>query len=106
MQKGIKMCNKVARILAEFEFLCYHAWVQSIDHSKTGLQATLIITHPIDSKLNVNFDHETLQLIQEANCLDRMEIYIPESAKIVLCQVRSKSQFALVSFLSNSLNTL
>ena len=86
----IKMYNKVARTLVAFEFLWYKAWVQSIDQAKTGLQATLIIRHPDDNKLYVNFDHEILQLIREAKCLDRMGIEIPENAKIALFQVSHK----------------
>jgi len=49
-------------------------------------QATLIIRHPDDGKLYVNFDQEILQLIREAKILDRMGIEIPESAKIALFQ--------------------
>ena len=82
----IKMYNKVARTLVAFEFLWYKAWVQSIDQAKTGLQATLIIRHPDDGKLYVNFDHEILQLIREAKCLDRISVEIPESAKIAVFQ--------------------
>jgi dynein heavy chain len=84
----IKVYNKLAKTLVAFEFLWYKAWVQAIDQAKTGLQATLIIRHPEDNKLYVNFDHEILQLIREAKCLDRMRIEIPESSKIVLFQVR------------------
>ena len=86
-RKIIKMYNKVARTLVAFEFLWYKAWVQSIDQAKTGLQATLIIRHPDDNKLYVNFDQDIFQLIREAKCLDRMGIEIPESAKIALMQV-------------------
>lgn len=86
-KKIIKMYNKVARTLVAFEFLWYKAWVQSIDQAKTGLQATLIIRHPDDSKLYVNFDQDIFQLIREAKCMDRMGIEIPESAKIALMQV-------------------
>ena len=82
----VKMYNKVARTLVAFEYLWYQAWVQSIDTAKAGLQATLIIRHPDDNKLYVNFDQEILQLIREAKCLDRMGIEIPENAKIVLLQ--------------------
>ncbi|CAM9244386.1 unnamed protein product [Chrysoparadoxa australica] len=82
----IKMYNKVARTLVAFEYLWYQAWVQSIEQAKAGLQATLIIRHPDDGKLYVNFDGEILQLIREAKCLDRMGVDIPESAKIALFQ--------------------
>ena len=80
------MYNRVARTLVAYEFLWYKAWVQSIDQAKTGLQATLIIRHPDDGKLYVYFDHEILQLIREAKCLDRMGIEIPENAKIAIFQ--------------------
>jgi hypothetical protein len=52
--------------LVAFEYLWYQAWVQSIDQAKAGLQATLIIRHPDDGKLYVNFDQEILQLIHHA----------------------------------------
>lgn len=82
----IKMYNKVAKTLVAFEYLWYQAWVQSIDQAKAGLQATLIIRHPDDGKLYVNFDQEILQLIREAKCLDRMGIEVPDGARIVLFQ--------------------
>ena len=85
-KKIIKMYNKIARTLVAFEFTWYKAWVQSIDNAKTGLQATLIIRHPDDNKLYVNFDRDIFQLIRESKCLDRMGIEIPESAKIALMQ--------------------
>ncbi|CAM9799127.1 unnamed protein product [Ectocarpus fasciculatus] len=82
----IKVYNKVAKTLVAFEYLWYQAWVQSIDQAKAGLQATLIVRHPDDGKLYVNFDQEILQLIREAKCLDRMAIDIPDGARIVLFQ--------------------
>lgn len=85
-KKIIKMYNKIARTLVAFEFTWMNAWVKSIDHAKSGLQATLIIRHPDDNKLYVNFDRDIFQLIREAKCLDRMGIDIPESAKIALMQ--------------------
>ena len=82
----IKMYNKVAKTLVAFEYLWYQAWVQSIDQAKAGLQATLIIRHPDDGKLYVNFDQEILQLIRESKCLDRMGVDVPDGARIVLFQ--------------------
>ena len=46
----------------------------------------MIIRHPDNMKLYVNFDSEILTLIREAKCLSRIGIDIPESAKIVLLQ--------------------
>jgi dynein heavy chain len=85
-KKIIRMYNKMAKTLVEFETLWYQAWVGSIETAKSGLQATLVIRHPDDGKLHVNFDWEILQLIREAKCLSRMGIEIPESARMVLLQ--------------------
>ena len=60
--------------LVAFEYLWYQAWVQSIDQAKAGLQATLIIRHPDDGKLYVNFDQEILQLIRESKCLGKISV--------------------------------
>jgi dynein heavy chain len=100
----IKKYNKLAKTLLSFEYLWYRAWVESIDAAKAGLQATLIIRHPADDRLYVNFDEEILCLIREAKCLDRMGIEIPDSAKIVLVQeekfkgYRDELQFVLKTY--------
>ena len=83
-RKVIKQFNRLARTLVAFEYLWYQAWVESVEAAKAGLQATLIIRHPDDGRLYVNFDSEILQLIREAKCLHRMGVDIPESAKMVL----------------------
>ena len=59
---------------------------EDVEKAKAELQATLIIRHPENNKLYVNFDSEILTLIREAKCLTRIGIDIPESAKIVLLQ--------------------
>jgi dynein heavy chain len=85
-KRVIRTYNKVARTLVAFEYLWYQAWVQSIEAAKSGLEASLIVRHPEDQKLYVNFDQEIVQLIREGKCLDRLGIEVPESAKIVLLQ--------------------
>lgn len=85
-KKIIRTYNKVARTLIAFEYLWYEAWSSSIEQAKAGLQATLIIRHPSTGKLYVNFDQELFQLIREAKCLAKLEVDIPEAAKIVLLQ--------------------
>lgn len=84
----VKMYNRVARALIEFETLWHQAWVESIEASKAGLQATLIVRHPETGRLLVNFDREIMQLMREAKYLQRMGIEggIPESARMVLLQ--------------------
>jgi len=83
----IRSHNKIAITLTTFEYLFLQAWCNEIEKAKAGLQATLIIRHPENRKLYVNFDMEIMQLIREAKCLDRLGgIEIPESAKIVLLQ--------------------
>jgi dynein heavy chain len=100
-RKLIRMYNKMAKTLIEFETLWYQAWVGNIEAVKSGLQATLIVKHPEDGlKYHVNFDWEILQLVRETRCLDRMGgIEIPESAKMVLLQERKfKSYHQELSF--------
>lgn len=45
-KKVIRLFNRVARTLIEFETLWYKAWCSSIQASKDGLQATLLVRHP------------------------------------------------------------
>ena len=85
-KKIIRTYNKVARALIEFETLWHYAWTKSIDSAKAGLNATLIIRHPENDKLYVNFDREILQLIRETKCLQRIGVEVPDGAKMVLLQ--------------------
>ena len=60
--------------------------MNAIETAKASLHATLVIRHPDDGKLMVNFDWEILQLIREAKCLVRTGIEIPEDSKMVILQ--------------------
>jgi len=98
-KKIVKTYNRIARTIVEFETLWHLAWSRSIDQSKAGLQATLIIRHPANNKLYVNFDREILQLIRETKCLMRMGVEAPESAKMVLLQeAKFKSYYNKLSY--------
>ena len=80
----VKSYNKMARTLVEFQTLYIQQWNNSIESAKTGLQATLIVRHPGSSKLHVNLDGDIIQLIREAKLLGKMDVEIPETAKIML----------------------
>jgi len=83
-RKLVTKYNKVGLTLITFEYLWREKWTREVEKAKAGLQATLIIRHPDNNNLYVNFDSEILTLIREAKCLTRIGIDIPESAKIVL----------------------
>ena len=98
-KKIVKTYNRIARTIIEFETLWHIAWTKSIEASKAGLQATLIIRHPSNGKLYVNFDREIMQLIREAKCLMRMHVDVPESARMVLLQEdKFKAYFNKLSY--------
>lgn len=82
----VKTYNRVAKALVEYETLWHQAWLRSIESSKAGLQATLIVRHPETGKLLVNFDREIMQLMRETKFLQRLGVEVPESAKMVLLQ--------------------
>jgi dynein heavy chain len=85
-KKHVKVYNKIARTIIEFETLWHLAWTKGIEAAKSGLQATLIVRHPATDRLHVNFDREILQLLRETKCLMRMGQEVPESARMVLAQ--------------------
>jgi len=85
-KKALKNYNKIGYTLFSFEYLWREKWIKEVENAKAGLQATLIVRHPENNKLYVNFDKEILTLIREAKCITRIGIDIPESAKIVLLQ--------------------
>ena len=98
-KKIVRTYNKVARALVEFETLWHTAWTKSIEAARSGLQATLIIRHPITDNLFVNFDREILQLIREAKCLQRFKVKVPDVARMVLVhEDKYKSYFNQLSF--------
>jgi dynein heavy chain len=84
--KQVTQHNKTTYTLFYYEYEWRMRWASEVEKAKAGLLATLIIRHPNNNKLYVNFDSEIMTLIREAKCLSRLGIEIPESAKIVLLQ--------------------
>ncbi|KAH9599603.1 Dynein heavy chain [Trypanosoma melophagium] len=84
-KKVIRTYNKVSVALIEFEAIWVDAWKRSIESSKSGLNATLLVRH--EGRLLVNFDVEIIQLIKETRAIMLLgDIDVPMSAKMVLMQ--------------------
>lgn len=99
IKKVIRTYNKVSVALIEFEAIWVDAWKRSIESSKAGLNATLLVRH--EGRLFVNFDKEILQLAKEARALLLLgDIDIPQGAMTILMQEQKlKVFFNELSFL-------
>ena len=84
----VKTYNRLVRTLVAFEILWFQAWCQAIEKGKAGLSATLIVRHPDDDNLYVNFDPDLFQLVRESKCLERMgtSMPIPEGARVLVSE--------------------
>lgn len=49
-KRVVRIYNRVAKALVEFETLWVQAWIRSIESAKAGLQSTLIVRHPTTGK--------------------------------------------------------
>ncbi|KAF8281137.1 dynein, axonemal, heavy polypeptide 5 [Trypanosoma cruzi] len=91
-KKVIRTYNKVSIALIEFEAIWVDAWKRSIESSKAGLNATLLVRH--EGRLFVNFDVEIIQLIKETRAIMLLgDIEVPASAKMVLMQEQRLKTF-------------
>ena len=86
-KKIVRHFNRVAKTLIQFETMWYKAWCDSVEASKSGLLATLLVRHPDNpSQYVVNFDREVMQLLREAKVLIRLGLPIPENILLLLQQ--------------------
>eukprot|EP00887_Chlorella_sp_A99_P001633 scaffold8.g1633.t1 len=85
-KRPIRLYNRLAQALLEFEALWHAAWLRSVEAAKAQLSATLLGQHPQTGKYFVNFDKEVLQLMREAKYMRRLGLAVPDSAQMVLLQ--------------------
>ncbi|KNC49484.1 dynein heavy chain 5 [Thecamonas trahens ATCC 50062] len=86
-KKVIRVYNKLARALVEFETLYHESWMNSVEEVKYALNATLLVRNPgAKSVILVNFDSLIPKLIRETKAMQRMELEVPETAKLITMQ--------------------
>uniref|UniRef100_A0A8D0GPG5 Dynein axonemal heavy chain 5 n=1 Tax=Sphenodon punctatus TaxID=8508 RepID=A0A8D0GPG5_SPHPU len=100
----IRNYNRVAKVLLEFEVIYHRGWLQQVELTKAGLQASLLVKAPETGEIFVNFDPEILTLIRETECMAHLALEIPPFA-IALQQKRdsfkqsfNKLQMMLVEY--------
>ncbi|KAK3754858.1 hypothetical protein QZH41_011331 [Actinostola sp. cb2023] len=79
----IRSYNKMATVLVEFEVLYHRGWYRAVEAARSGLQASLLVRHPETKVLFVNFDPQILELIQEAKCMARLNLEVPNAALVL-----------------------
>ena len=105
----IRMYNRVASALIEFETLWFNAWLDALDVVKTGLQATLLVrVEEADGtdRLHVNFDFDVLQMIKETTWMLRIGgLDLPDAALLVKAQdEKFKGFYESLSFMLQRLD--
>ena len=104
----IRVYNRIAKTLVQYETMWVNAWFASIDSCKEGLHATLLVRHPEDvQSLCVNFDREIISLIREGKALQRLGVELPETAQSILAQEgKFKMYFERLSLFVQEYNAL
>lgn len=67
-----------------FQLLYHRGWIRAVEAAKSGLNASLLIRHPDTDELFVNFDPQVMELIQEAKCLQALNLDIPDTVKALM----------------------
>ena len=49
----------------------------------SGLQASLLVRHPDTGELYVNCDPQLIQLIRETECMMKLKLHVPETARLL-----------------------
>ncbi|CAL8275103.1 unnamed protein product [Lota lota] len=76
----VKMYNKTAAVLVQYELLYHRAWVRQDFQLEHALHTTLLVRHPMTGKLLVNFDPKIVENIREAKCMLKMGLEVPKHA--------------------------
>ncbi len=83
-RKVVRTGSNTEEALSEYLSRWYAAWAETVEVTRSGLNATLLVQHPVTLKLCVNFDQGIKQLIRDAKGFQRAGFPLPIGAKRVL----------------------
>ena len=86
VQDVVATYTRLTSVLKQYEKLWYTGWCRAVDAAQQGLKATLIVRHPEDGGLYVNFDPSLLLLVRECGCFHRMGHTLPSNARQIWLQ--------------------
>jgi dynein heavy chain, axonemal len=82
-----------------YEVLWGKAWQKAVEAAKVSINATVLVVHPEDGNLYVNFDSALLQVMREAKCMRPLGVEIPDLvADMMIREARSKTMLRASSF--------
>ncbi|OEH76364.1 dynein gamma flagellar outer [Cyclospora cayetanensis] len=82
-KRAIKLYNRVAEALVEYELRWHQAWMDSVQTTAQAMNCSLLARDPSTGKLLVCFDPDIARLIREAKVFDRMDMEVPDSGRVV-----------------------
>ncbi|XP_036448538.1 LOW QUALITY PROTEIN: dynein heavy chain 5, axonemal [Colossoma macropomum] len=78
VKKIVRMYNKMAAVLVEYELLYHRGWVNAAELGQQGLSASLLIRHPTTKEIYVNLDPMVLEVLQEAKYMYKLGAHVPK----------------------------
>lgn len=93
-RKAIKLYNRLAKTLVEYEVVFLQVWNQQVDEARTLLNSTILVRNPESRQLFVNIDKRVFEMIREVGVLSTMGFDIPLTARNFVAMEESlKSKF-------------
>ena len=97
-RKVMRIASNAESVLIEYLSRWHTAWLESVELTKSGLNATLLVRHPVHGGLCVNFDLGIHELIRDAKGFLRAGYELPApSLKILEREVELKTYYNALS---------
>ena len=96
-KKAIRVYNRLARVLVEYELVFLKVWACQIDQARASLNVTVLIKQ---QHLVVNMDKNVGELLREISVMSRMGLELPLQARAFMVKalgVREKEESIRVS---------